>query len=72
MENGNQVTHTNLHKKGSAGYRTKYLQPASVFRYYQVKATTKPFSSLVAALAAAPISCPRSGGGSLCLPCPVD
>lgn len=33
MENGNQVTHTNLHKKGSAGYRTKYLQPAFVFRY---------------------------------------
>lgn len=32
MENGNQVTHTNLHMKGSAGYRTKYLQPALVFR----------------------------------------
>lgn len=32
MENGNQITYRHLHKKGSAGYRPRYLKPNLVFR----------------------------------------
>lgn len=41
MENGNQVTYTNLHKKGSAGCRTRYLQPTLVFRHLSAQSNNQ-------------------------------
>ena len=59
MENGNQVTYTNLHKKGSAGYRTRYLQPTLVFRQLSAQSNNQTVFFLCTSPGCCPHLLPR-------------
>lgn len=55
MENGNQITQRHLHKKGSAGYRPRYLKPNLVFRQLAAQSSYQT----IFVLCTSPSCCPH-------------